>query len=353
MGELSHSVEAHKPSFLKRKLIIGIVILVLLASGISGGYFYVSSNLTEVSNDPSVEPVNISIPKGASTSQIGQILAQAGLIKNPRFFALYSRFKKLDGSFRSGEYRLSPAQDMDSLMAELKKGQGPVTIRVIIPEGYSTKQIVDLLVQQNLINRDKFTGLIRSHDFGFDFLKGIPQSDLRLEGFLFPATYDIPKGSTEEEIIRIMLKRFEQELTPEIRQAIANKGWNVVKFVTLSSLIEKEAQKAEDRPVISGVFQNRLQKGMALQSCATIQFLLGEPKPVLLNKDLEIKSPYNTYKNPGLPPGPIANPGTASLQAAAFPAKTDYLYFVAKPDGYHAFANTFEEHLRNQKKYQQ
>ncbi|HZW83129.1 MAG TPA: endolytic transglycosylase MltG, partial [Candidatus Deferrimicrobium sp.] len=235
----------------------------------------------------------------------------------------------------------------------LKKGPESTAVRVTIPEGFTTKQIVDLLVQEKLIDKEKFMSLVKSKDFGFSFLQGLPQSEARLEGFLFPDTYEIAPGTSEEEIISLMLKRFEQELTPEVKAAISQKALTVQNFVTLASLIEREAREPEDRPVISQVFQKRLRIGMPLQSCASIQFILGTAKPVLSLKDLEVKSPYNTYKNTGLPPGPIANPGRAALLAAAFPASTDYLYFVAKSDGYHAFAKSYEEHLRNVKKYEQ
>lgn len=352
MGDFSQQTEISKPRVFRHKLVLAIVLVLLV--GVIGTKIvvrdYVASNLSPVSGDPTAEPVTVKIPSGASTARIAQILADAKLIRNPKFFALYARYKHYDGSFRHGEYSLSPTNDLNKIMAALRAG--PLPVRVTIPEGYTTKQIADLLVQHGLVDRTKFFHRVRSYNFKFDFLSGLPPSDARLEGFLFPDTYDIEKGVPEEKIIAMLLGRFNQELTPEIKQFMAKKGWTPLQFVTLASLIEKEAEKAEDRPVISQVFQKRLQIGMPLQSCASIQFLLGFPKPVLTYDDLAIKSPYNTYLNKGLPPGPIANPGRASLQAAAFPAGSDFLYFVAKPDGYHAFAKTYQEHLNNIKKYQ-
>jgi UPF0755 protein len=355
LGDTSQQVENVKKFGTRRNIILGLILLVcllIIGAGV-GSYTYISSNLASINNDPTASPVSISIPKGASASRIGEILAQAKLIKDPRFFSLYTRYKNYSSSFQSGEYSINPNQDLQSIMNTLKKGPESTAVRVTIPEGLTTKQIVDLLVQEKLIDKEKFISLVKSKDFGFSFLQGLPQSEARLEGFLFPDTYEIEPGTSEEAIISLMLKRFEQELTPEVKAAISQKGSTVQNFVTLASLIEREAREAEDRPVISQVFLKRLKIGMPLQSCASIQFILGTAKPVLSLKDLEVKSPYNTYKNIGLPPGPIANPGRAALLAAAFPASTDYLYFVARPDGYHAFAKSYEEHLRNVKKYEQ
>lgn len=348
MGDFNQA--AAKTRRIRRALIVSAIAAIVLAVAAGTGiYLYISHNLAALSNDRTASQVSVSVPKGASTRQIGGILVQAKLIRSESFFAWYVRYRKDDGLLRSGDYSISPVQDMDSIIAALRKGPAPV--RVTIPEGFNTQQIADLLAEKKLIDKAKFLQAVRSYDFKFDFLQGLKQSDLRLEGFLFPATYEIEKGTSEPQIIEMMLQRFAQELTPEVRQVIKQRGWTVVQFVTLSSLIEREAKEEADRPIISQVFTKRLRIGMPLQSCASIEFLLGHPKPILSYKDLEIQSPYNTYRNQGLPPGPIANPGHASLQAAAYPANTDYLYFVAKPDGYTAFAKTYAEQLQNEKKY--
>jgi len=327
----------------------GVIALIIVIGASVTAYRYVVSNLAAVSLDPTAEAVNIKISSGATTVQIAQTLAQAKLIRNQEIFRWYASYKKYDGTFRRGEYTLSPAMDVSRIMAALRVG--PVPVRITIPEGYSTKQITELLAEKGLVDKEKFFKAVRDYDFKYNFLQGVPATDLRLEGFLFPDTYDIEKGTPEEKIIGMMLGRFSQELTPAVLNYINQKGWSPLQFVTLASLIEKEAEKQADSPVISQVFQRRLKLGMPLQSNTSIDFILGYPKPELTLKDLAIKSPYNTYIYKGLPPGPIANPGHASLQAAASPAPSDYLYFFAKPDGYHVFAKTYQEHLQNIKKY--
>ncbi len=349
MGDINQAAVI-KTRRLRLVLAVAVIAAIALAGAAGIGiYRYITHNLSALSSDLTAAQVAVSVPKGASTRQIGEILVQAKLIRNAGFFAWYVRYKQEDGLLRSGDYSLNPALNMDSIISALRKG--PLPIRVTIPEGFTTQQIADLLAEKNLIDKSKFFQAVKSYDFKFDFLQGLPQSDLRLEGFLFPATYEIEKGTPEPQIIEMMLRRFNQELTPDVQQVIKQRGWTTSQFVTLASLIEKEAKEEVDRPLISQVFLKRLRIGMPLQSCASIEFLLGHPKPILSYKDLEIKSPYNTYQNKGLPPGPIANPGHASLQAAANPANTDYLYFVAKPDGYHAFSKTYAEQLRNEQKY--
>jgi UPF0755 protein len=172
-----------------------------------------------------------------------------------------------------------------------------------------------------------------------------------LEGYLYPDTYRITTQATEEEIVNMMLARFAREMTTEFREQARAQGLTLHQAVTLASLVEREAQKDAERPRVAAVFLNRLKKGWKLESCATIQYILGEPKARLLNKDLQIDSPYNTYRNYGLPPGPIAAPGRASLQAAVNPADEGYMFFVVAEDGRHIFSRTLQEHNRHKAQY--
>ncbi len=354
MAELVQRCKAVKAVFRnqnKRKFIWGMaLVVVVFIVAVIAINAYMSLNLAPLSDKANAKQVRVDIAQGDSTSEIGGTLVKAGLIRNQRFFAWYVSYRHAAGLLRSGEYLLSPAQNMQSIIEDLR--QGPPVVKVTIPEGFTTQQIVDLLTERHLINPTKFYDLVQNYDFNYAFLTGIPPSHARLDGFLFPATYDIKLGTSEKQIIELMLNRFQQELTPQIRQAAAAKGWSIRQLVTMASLIEREAKEAQDRAIISQVFATRLHVGMPLQSCASIEYLLGHRKPILSLEDLKIASPYNTYLHRGLPPGPIANPGDASIQAAAFPAQTDYLYFVAKPDGYHAFAKTYSEHLVNVHKYE-
>jgi len=219
--------------------------------------------------------------------------------------------------------------------------------RVTIPEGYNTEQIIALLVQKGIGNKEEFEKVVTDDSFPYTFLKDVPQGSHRLEGYLFPNTYNISTKASPHAVIDLFLQQFAKELTPKVQKQLVTMKLSVSQWVTLGSLVEKEAEKKSDRPLIASVIMNRLKIGQPLQIDATIQFLLGTPKAKLYDKDLQIPSPYNTYLHSGLPPGPIANPGDASLQAALYPAQTDFLYYVAKKDGFHVFAKTYAEHLKN------
>jgi UPF0755 protein len=169
--------------------------------------------------------------------------------------------------------------------------------------------------------------------------------NFKAEGYMFPDTYRIAAGTSEEQLVKIMVSQFDQQFTPAMRQRAAELGISVRDIIIMASLVEKEARVEKERPIIAGVFYNRLKQSMPLQSCATIQYILGYAKPELTVADTELPSPYNTYLNPGLPPGPIANPGLASINAVLYPAETEYLYFVADKNGSHRFSRTYDEHL--------
>jgi len=224
--------------------------------------------------------------------------------------------------------------------------------RVTIPEGYNTEQIIALLVQKGIGSKEEFTKVITEDTFPYTFLNGAPKGSHRLEGYLFPNTYFIDIKTSPHAVIDLLLQQFAKELTPQVKKQLTTMKLTVPQWVTVGSMVEKEAEKESDRPLIASVIMNRLKVNQPLQIDATIQFLLGTPKAKLYDKDLQIASPYNTYLHPGLPPGPIANPGHASMQAALYPAQTDFLYYVAKKDGYHAFTKTYAEHLKNVKLYE-
>ncbi len=326
-----------------------LVILGTVVLSVGGVYFY-SLSLLEPVVKGQAEPVSIEIPGGSSTVSVGRILEKQGLIKNALAFRLYVRYVGEDGSILAGEYRLSPGMSVPEILEKLTSGE-VVTYSFTIPEGYNVRQITDLLVEKGYVDRDKFMEVVKREQFDYEFLQGIPQGERRLEGYLFPATYRIMKGTPEQEIVDMMLKRFEQEITPAYREKARVLGLNLHQAVTLASIIERETMKDAERPVVAAVLLNRMRKGMKLETDATVQYALGVNKERLLYKDLKVDSPYNTYKIQGLPPGPIASPGRPSLQAAVNPAPVDYLYYVVSRDGEHVFSKTFEEHSRNKRKY--
>lgn len=330
-----------------RALAVLGVLIVLLFSLVSRN-FYIEM-LKPVNMSP-VPAITVSIPASASANKIASILEQHDLIRNKAVFLLYLRFSGQDTQLKAGEYALSQSDSVQRIVEIIVSGQ-VVTYPFTIPEGFTLKQIAATLAEKEFIDQEKFLAVAANASFDYWFLEGVPKGSARLEGFLFPDTYRIPRGFTEKQIIDLMLKRFEQVFSEEYRHIAEGAGMTVLEVVTLASIIEKETKLDEERPVVSGVFHNRLAENWRLESCATIQYLLGEPKERLTLKDLAIDSKYNTYKNLGLPPGPIASPGKASIVAALNPANVDYMFFLVKQDGTHAFAQTLAEHNRNKKKY--
>lgn len=290
---------------------------------------------------------------GMTASQVAEELEKNNIIQNAKAFEQLSKIKKADSRLVAGEYHLSPSMSAGEILDILVLGPEPEIVKVTIPEGYTLAEIVSTLENNGLGTKEEYYQEIKSvSSKDYDFLKDIPSGENRLEGFLFPDTYFFDKKAGPHEVIERFLQRFNQEVTKDTAKRLKQLNMSVYDWVIKASIVEREAVKEEERPLIAGVFENRLKTGMALQSCATVQYVLGEVKPVLSLDDLEIESPYNTYKHAGLPPGPISNPGHASLQAALNPAETNYLYFVAKSDGSHAFAVTFEQHLKNMNTYQ-
>lgn len=328
--------------------IIGLIILLLLM--ILGVGVWWSWATGPYSKQDTIEM--IAITPGMTANQVGTELERRHLIRSARAFSILAGQLHADSKLYAGEYFLSAHMSPQEILKELLEGPEVAAIRVTIPEGYTTDQIVNLFVQKGIGTKEEYDKVIATDAFPYPFLQGIPEDKHRLDGFLFPDTYFMDKKATPHAVIDLLLQRFQKEVTPDAESQLKEMKLSLRNWVNLASLVEKEALKQTDRPIIAGVFMNRLESNMPLQSCASIQYILGTPKPKLYDKDLQIQSPYNTYLHTGLPPGPIASPGHASLEAVLHPTKTDYLYFVAKPDGYHAFAKTFNEHLENQKKYQ-
>ena len=295
----------------------------------------------------------VTITPGTTVDQLALELQSRHLIRSAWLFRFLARSREANYKLYAGDYQLAPVMTSDEIINYLLKGPELTNNnRVTIPEGYSNEQIITLLVQKGIGSKEEFTKVMIDDAFPYPFLKDAPKGIHRLEGYLFPNTYFIDIKTSPHAVIDLFIQQFAKELTPEVQKQLVSMKLTVPQWVTLGSLIEKEAAKESDRPLIASVLMNRLKINQPLQVDATIQFLLGTPKPKLYNKDLQIPSLYNTYLHRGLPLGPIANPGNASLQAVLHPAQTDFLYYVAKKDGYHAFAKTYAEHLKNVKLYQ-
>lgn len=291
--------------------------------------------------------IDVVIKDGSGSAAIASTLKKSGVIRFEKLFRLYA---KISGErlYQAGLHNLNSGMSYNEISAALEKPPEKNNYTVTIPEGYEFRQIVDLLEENGIINREIFLREAESGSFDFDFVKQIPQRENRLEGYLFPDTYTFRPDEGEHDTIQRMLENFNNKAMPAINGA--NSGKTVDEIITLSSIIEREAASDVDRGKVASVFVNRLNIGMRLESCATVQYILKERKSVLSNEDTQIDSPYNTYKNGGLPIGPIASPGIKSIQAALYPEQTNYLYFMAARDGKSSvFAETYEQHLENMK----
>lgn len=320
------------------KKIIALIIAVVL---IVGGVWYYSHIFGSVTLN---DEVKVTIPDASTSEDIGAVLADNGVIRSTLAFKIQVKKDGVGADLKAGTYNFKGTYSLSDVIDALVKGPAVSGVKVTIPEGYNQKQIIELLVSDGLVTEDAFLDAAANGNYGYDYLPAAGDSQ-RLEGFLYPETYYVDEDDTAETIIGMMLKEFDAQYTDEWRARVNELGLTTEEWVTMASIVEKEAVVETDRPIIAGVFYNRLDLGMLLQSCATVQYALGETKSVLSNEDVQIASPYNTYINYGLPPGPIASPGYDSLYAALYPTDTDYLYFVAKPNGEHIFSVTYEEHL--------
>lgn len=343
MEDIKRKRRKNKPK--KGKGII-ILIIILLVPFMIQRYYKDSLGAMDLDNPKDIE---ISIPASTSTMKIASILHEEGLIKNPLVFRHYVKTKGVGNKLRAGDFNLSTGMDMDSIINTITKGSGNQnTTRFTIPEGYEIRQIADKLSGEDIIDRDRFLELVSNKsnfEDEYPFLKEL-DSGQNLEGFLFPSTYEIFIGSREEEIISKMLRQFEKIYEKDMKSRMKKMDLALNEAVTLASIVEREGKVDEERPLMSAVFHNRIGEGMMLQSCATVQYILGERKERLTNEDTGIPSPYNTYIHQGLPPAPIASPGKSSLIAAVNPADVDYLFFVLTgSDGTHTFTDNYKDHL--------
>jgi UPF0755 protein len=281
----------------------------------------------------------VTVPSGASMRLAADSLEAAGVIRSARAFSVYAKLTGRDRSIKAGTYILDRRSSWNAIVDALVAGRG-IVFTVTIPEGWDLRTIVPAVAEvmkvpaESLDAATRDTALIRRLDVP------IPS----LEGYLFPETYLLPGGSAALPIVRRLVNEFERRWRPEWNARLQQLGMTRHQVMTLASIIEKEARVPAERPIISAVYHNRLKRGMLLQADPTIQYALGRHTARVLYRDLEVKSPYNTYRNVGLPPGPIASPGTASIESALFPADVPYLYFVAHPDGHHEFRATLREH---------
>jgi UPF0755 protein len=289
--------------------------------------------------ETSTRRVRVTIPAGASVAVAAESLVKHGVISFPRLFRAYAAISGGDRRLQPGTYMLRRSESYPVVLRRLIDGRGLVNT-ITIPEGWEISDIVSAVARVAGVPADSLEAASRDTAL----VKRAGSTTGTLEGYLFPETYVFSVGATASQIMAAMLVQFERRWKPEWNARLDSLKMTRHEALTLASIIEKEARLARERPIISAVYHNRLRLGMALQADPTVQYALGEHRARVMERDLAVKSPYNTYLNPGLPPGPIASPGAASIEAALFPADVPYLYFVAHPDGHHEFRRTFREH---------
>ncbi|MEK5381472.1 endolytic transglycosylase MltG [Niallia sp. FSL W8-0635] len=341
--------------------IVAFVLIIIVAIVGTSGYFYIKSALQPV-NPESEQEIIIDIPIGSGVSTISQLLEDNGLVKNAKVFKYYVKFKN-ESNFMAGEYHMNPSMSIQEIIDSLKTGkimQEPV-FTMTIPEGKQLQEIAVIIAEKTNQKEEDIWKQLNDEAFIKGLMAKYPDiltteiwaKNIKhpLEGYLFPATYAYyEEKPTLEAIVSVMLDKTESVVSA-YETEIERNNLTVHQFLTMSSLIEEEATKNVDRKKIASVFYNRIEQGMPLQTDPTVLYALGEHKDRVLYKDLEVDSPYNTYQNVGLPPGPIANAGTVSMEAALHPDETDYLYFLASKDGKVYFAKSLNEHNDLKAKY--
>ena len=329
-----------QPGFVRKRTVIMVAIGLILAVIAGGAYWYGEQMKPVASAD--AKPQTIKVKPGMTSGAIADALLEKGLIRNRTAFLLAARQAGLDKSLQAGEYAVSRAMTVEQIIEVMAKG---ITVysEFTVPEGFTVEQIAALLEEKGLARKERFLALARDYS-PFD-KRERSNVKYRAEGFLFPDTYRISRGASEEMILQTMAQEFSRKFTPELQAKAQSIGLSAYEVIVLASLIEREVQLAKERPMVARVFLNRIKIGMPLQSCATIQYILGYAKEELTIADTQLPSPYNTYLHQGMPPGPVANPGLSSIQAALNPAEGDWLYFVIDgKTGGHRFSRSLAEH---------
>lgn len=320
----------------RRAVAAALAVLAVVATGAAAWLAYGLAP-----RDPTGPPVLFAVPRGSTLSGVGRRLEAEGLVRSALAFAALGRWERAASKLHRGEYELSAAMAPHEILARMVEGRVK-TWDVVLPEGLTSREIVDRLVAGGVAERDALEAVLRAPDAAERF--GVEGPGL--EGYLFPDTYRLPRGLSPGEIVGTLVARFAKAWTP-LAPLAAAQGLSQREVVTLASMVEKETGLAAERPVVAGVFRNRLRLGMRLESDPTVIYGIARFDGNLRRGHLEdATNPYNTYQIAGLPPGPIASPGEASLRAVLEPAGTKALYFVGRGDGSHVFSERYDDHVR-------
>ncbi len=287
----------------------------------------------------------IIVKEGMTTADIAQLLHDKKLVKDPSAFRWEARWKGLAEKLQAGPYQIEAGLSNAQIVDVMAKGRTK-EIRFTIPEGYNVVKTAAKLEAEGLGSAEKFREAAKNYA-PYDYMKtDDPNVLFKAEGFIYPATYELPVGESEENILKLFVDTFDAEMKRSgVAKEVADSGKNMRDVVNMAAMVELEAVFPEEQPRIAGVFLKRLDIGMPIQSDTTIQYILGAQKEIVTFADTRIQNPYNTYQNPGLPPGPIGSPSLQAIQAVLKPEQHDYLYFVAEKDGHHRFTKTYAEHL--------
>lgn len=326
------------------------LIFLFLGLVAAAGAWLAQSRLTTAYRGFSGDEVFVDLPQGSGVARIANRLVEAGVVPDPWTFRLAARLEGVERQLQAGEYRFAAPATPYEVVRRLAKGDVH-TESITFPEGLTIAEMATIFEARGFGTRDAFLEAAGDVSLAASFDPDAPS----LEGYLFPDTYALPRAADAAAVVRRMVAGFDAAFDAELRAMAAAQGLSVREVATLASLIEKETARADERTIVAGVYRNRLRIGMALQCDPTVIYammLAGRWNGNIRRDDLRIDSPYNTYRYPGLPPGPIASSGRASLVAALTPADVNYLYFVSRNDGSHVFAATLEEHNRNVRRWQ-
>ena len=343
-----------------------LIFLLVCAAAFFGCMYYSYNYFTkygdQIYSDDNIvieekDAIQIEVPEGSNTMDVAYLLKQKGLVESPVVFKLLSNFNGYDGKYKAGVHVVSKELNYDGLMRVLTSNpQAKPAEDLRIPEGFSYTELKNYLVVRGY-NAEALDEVVKNPEFDYAFLQDLPDRDFKLEGYLYPDTYKMEVDWTEKQVINRLLAELDNAFTQEYYDRANELGMSVDQVITLASLIEMEAKYPKDKKLISSVFHNRLNSTTLrrLQSDVTIQYariLAGIGRTELvLHEDLKIDSPYNTYLHEVLPPGPICSPRKDSIEAALFPAETNYYYFFALADGTNIYNETFDGHINDQRKY--
>ncbi|MCM1990875.1 endolytic transglycosylase MltG [Oceanirhabdus seepicola] len=328
-----------------------LVFIVVLSAIIIGGYLYGINYYNEALNHPltGTDNIEISVSQGDSFYSLLERLYNEKKVKNPLVFKLYVKKNNVKCDIKPGEYKVNVDENFDALISKLSKGTQKDTYRITIIEGMNIEQIAEVFQKAGVFTEEEFLQAVQEYELP-EYVIDSSDANYSLEGYLYPETYNFYVDSKPSEVIEIMINRFEKTIE-SIEEEYNTNIENLHEVIILASIVEKEAVKDEERALISSVYSNRIKIGMLLQSCPTVIYSIGNvfyerDKLIVLNKDLKVESPYNTYMNEGLPPGPIGAPRKESIVAALYPEDTNYLYFVSQNDGTHFFTDDYNDFLR-------